>query len=546
MSKKILDENKILLVVCAKNKELMQQQLDLLNKSNLLIPGGHTLEVFPIIGSKNLAASFNGVQKKFDAKYKIYLTSPVSYVDSNLIIKTFESFFLAPKTAITGLLGSELPLSGDYTQAQNFYGQYNYMDENGEVQSYFGRDPLYIQSVHMLESSFFATNVDIDWDEKVGEDFFLAAQCCNFRDKGHEVCVFYQQTKYIIFLQDECSYNFKQNQKNYQKQLEKFCSLYREKRMPLVSVLIPTYNQPKFCMEALESALNQTYSNVEILVGDDSTNEDTKKAIQPYLKKHKNIKYFYHNGSIKRGGGTNMFFLLNHCHGEFVNYLLHDDLFYPEKIYKMMDYYVNDLENRICLVTSARDAIDANGNRMYKQNPWQPRSDAILRGQDVGRQMLFILANFIGEFTTALFKKKSIAAKNSISNISVPMFRVGRFCNVYSKSYGDMDTWLEILKSGGDMVFIAESLSAFRHHEAQNTAKPKVRIQLPLDCLNFIVIAWLNNLFFKDFADFKYCIDKWPILADRWFVPIQEDDSDSPESWVEPHSAPTLSFPLYR
>ena len=524
MAKKILDESKILLVIVSKNKVEMQQQIDLFNRTNLSIPNEHSLEIHVIVGSKNLAASFNEVQKKFDAKYKIYLTAPVSYVHQDFINSAVEGFFLSPNTRMIGLLGSEMPISGDYTKAESFYGQYNYVDEKGELQSYLGKDPLYIQSVDMLEGGFFATNIDISWDEKIGEDFILATQCCKFRSQGYDICVVYQDKAWLIFSKDAFSYNFKENQQNYQKQLGKFCSLYQEKRMPLVSILIPTYNQPEFCMEALESALNQTYPNIEILVGDDSTNEDTKKAIQPYLKKHKNIQYFYHNGSIPRGGGRNMSFLLNRCQGEYVNYLLHDDMFYPEKIFKMMNYYVNDLENRICLVTSARDALNKDGMIMYRKNPWQPHSDIILSGGNVGRQLLFILANFIGELTTALFRKKDVLTKNPRQG--EPSFVIGRFCGVYSKSYGDMDTWLEILKSGGDMVFIAESLSAFRHHEAQNTNNPSTRIQLPLDCLTFIVIAWLNNVFFRDNKDFYYCLDKWPIMADRWFKPIREDDSE--------------------
>ena len=87
MAKKTLDENKILIVVCNKNKELVQHQIDLLKNANLLIPATFSLQIHPIIGSKNLATSFNEVQKKFNAKYKIYLTTPLDYVDRDFICK---------------------------------------------------------------------------------------------------------------------------------------------------------------------------------------------------------------------------------------------------------------------------------------------------------------------------------------------------------------------------------------------------------------------------------------------------------------------------
>lgn len=518
MLKKKLDEKQILLVLVCEDKPQFERQLKILRSVNLETPQGFTFSAYPVIGSKNLPASFNEVQKKNNAKYKIFITSPIVKIEKSFVIKTFEAFFIEPKTAMVGLLGSEMPISGDYTQAKNFYGLYTYKDANGEIQNYLGNDPLYYQSVHILENGFFATNQDIAWDEKIGNDFAVVAHCLNFRAKGYDVGVFYQESPMIIFERDECDYNLKPNTEDYNKQLEKFGTFYFKKFQPLVSILIPTYNQPEFCRQALESALVQTYKNTEILIGDDSTNEDTKKMIRPYLKKNSNLKYFYHDGKIPRGGGPNMHFILNRSNGEYINYLLHDDLFHPEKIFKMMNYFVQDLEGQIGLVTSARDLIDENNRFLFRRNPWQPHHDTIIKGEDVGRRLLFILANFIGELTTALFKKKSVRKSDG-------SFATGNFCDVYSASYGDMDTWLEILK-GGDLVFMTESLSCFRKHAAQSTYNPNTRITLPLDALNFVTTAWLNNVFFRSDEEYHYCLDKWPIMADRWFTPIKDDDEE--------------------
>lgn len=523
MAKK-LDETKILLVLLCKDKAESDKQIAAVTKFSPEIPQGFQCSIHSIIGKRNFAASFNEIQKKSDAKYKIYITSPVAHLDKSIITKTVEAFFLEPKTALVGIMGTEIPVDGDYTQAKKFYGLYSYLDETGTMQQYLGKDPLYYQSVHMVESSFFATNEDLTWDEKAGDEFAVAAQCCNFRAKGLDVGVFYQERPLIIFEQDEFNYNPKADEKNYFKQLERFRTFYTKKFQPLVSILIPTYNQPKFCQEALESALNQTYQNIEVLVGDDSTNEDTKNMIRPYLKRYSNLKYFYHDGKIPRGGGANMNFLINECSGTFVNYLLHDDLFHPEKISKMMQYYITDFNRQIGIVTSARSLIDENNKYLMRRNPWQPRSDAIIKGEEVGRRLLLIIANFIGELTTVLFRKNDVATKKH--NLTEKPFAIGKFFHVNSVSYGDMDTWLEILKSGKDMVFMSESLSAFRKHAAQNTYNPNTRIALPLDALNFITVAWLNNAFFRNEDEYNYCLEKWPIMADRWFVPIKDDDTE--------------------
>ena len=52
-----------------------------------------------------------------------------------------------------------------------------------------------------------------------------------------------------------------------------------KEQMPLVSILIPTYNRPDYFKIAFESALNQTYSNIEVIVCDNSTNEKTNETI---------------------------------------------------------------------------------------------------------------------------------------------------------------------------------------------------------------------------------------------------------------------------
>ncbi len=67
-----------------------------------------------------------------------------------------------------------------------------------------------------------------------------------------------------------------------------------KKNPPLVSILIPTYNRPHYFKIALESALAQTYSNIEIIIGDDSTNDETATLIrEQYLPNYK--KYNIHS-----------------------------------------------------------------------------------------------------------------------------------------------------------------------------------------------------------------------------------------------------------
>ena len=70
-------------------------------------------------------------------------------------------------------------------------------------------------------------------------------------------------------------------------------------KLPLISVMIPTYNQPQYIAQAVESALAQDYEKLEIVVSDDSTNDATEKLLQPYLA-DKRFSYFRNPAQLGR------------------------------------------------------------------------------------------------------------------------------------------------------------------------------------------------------------------------------------------------------
>lgn len=105
------------------------------------------------------------------------------------------------------------------------------------------------------------------------------------------------------------------------------------KSEPLVSIIIPVYNGANFLSEAIESALQQTYENIEILVvNDGSTDMDaTANVARDYADK---IRYFE-----KKNGGvaSALNYGIVHARGEYISWLSHDDLYSPEKIKVELD-----------------------------------------------------------------------------------------------------------------------------------------------------------------------------------------------------------------
>lgn len=97
---------------------------------------------------------------------------------------------------------------------------------------------------------------------------------------------------------------------------------------PLVSIVIPVYNGSDFLGEAIESAINQTYENIEVLVINDGSNDNnaTEKICKSFGEK---IRYFY-----KENGGvaTALNLGIKKSAGKYFSWLSHDDIYKPHKI----------------------------------------------------------------------------------------------------------------------------------------------------------------------------------------------------------------------
>ena len=64
--------------------------------------------------------------------------------------------------------------------------------------------------------------------------------------------------------------------------------------MPLVSVIMPSYNYEEYISEAIESVLNQTFNDFELIIIDDASQDNSKKIIQLFDKKNIKIRSFFH------------------------------------------------------------------------------------------------------------------------------------------------------------------------------------------------------------------------------------------------------------
>lgn len=108
----------------------------------------------------------------------------------------------------------------------------------------------------------------------------------------------------------------------------------KEEKLPLISIIIPVYNGGNYMKEAVDSALSQTYKNVEIIVINDGSNDngETERIALSYGDK---IRYFY-----KENGGVSSALNLGikKMNGEYFSWLSHDDIYYEKKLSNQINH----------------------------------------------------------------------------------------------------------------------------------------------------------------------------------------------------------------
>ena len=106
----------------------------------------------------------------------------------------------------------------------------------------------------------------------------------------------------------------------------------------LISVVIPVYNGEKFLKDCIKSVIEQDYSNLEIIIVDDGSTDDSKKIVEEFAKKDNRIKYYYKNNS---GVSETRNLGIKNANGEFITFVDSDDYLNKEFI----SYYYNMILN---------------------------------------------------------------------------------------------------------------------------------------------------------------------------------------------------------
>ena len=212
---------------------------------------------------------------------------------------------------------------------------------------------------------------------------------------------------------------------------------------PLVSVIIPNYNHSRFLKDRIDSVLNQTYRNIEVIILDDCSQDNSRDIINQY-RTHSNISHIVFN-EINSGSTFHQWhkgFAL--AKGEYIWIAESDDVASPDFIKKLLEAINGDTS--VVLAASAITVIDENGIEI--------------------NHLSISKTNKIKKYSSEDFIKENMLLGNHLFNASSAIFRkeaLNSMPDDYSRlrASGDYLFWLEIALRG-KIIEIPERLDFFR------------------------------------------------------------------------------------
>lgn len=239
---------------------------------------------------------------------------------------------------------------------------------------------------------------------------------------------------------------------------------------PTVSICIPTYNGSKYLSDCIKSAQNQTYKQLEILIVDDQSQDDSNTIAKHFQKSDQRIRVY--QNSERKGLVGNWNECLRLSKGEYIKFHFQDDLMRSDAIEQMLSL-MDQL--KVDLVISDREYLHeaddfANTKKEYYESI--PRlSDFVKESQVINPAHVIEEAlkcrlkyNFIGEPIVGLFRKSPIVS------------HFGLF-DEHLKQAPDFEFWLRVC-TNIDFGFLPAKLQQFRIHgkseSSRNSRQPGV------------------------------------------------------------------------
>jgi glycosyltransferase involved in cell wall biosynthesis len=238
-------------------------------------------------------------------------------------------------------------------------------------------------------------------------------------------------------------------------------------KSPKVSVCIPVYNRPVYVAEAIESVLQQTFTNFELIVTDNCSTDNTPQIVQSYAQQDRRISYYRNEHNL--GVISNLNRGLLQARGEYIKFVLSDDKLAPQ----CLEVFVEKMDKHpgVSLITSFTQGFgDSDNIRDESYFPGTGELDGKYCQKD-----LLLSGNWAGSPSSVMFRRKDL--------------HVGLVNQMWKYWLGDLDMWLRLLGVGNGYI-VPQVLSYLRIHDEQESAIHGIEYRLIKERLMLANIAF--------------------------------------------------------
>ncbi len=222
---------------------------------------------------------------------------------------------------------------------------------------------------------------------------------------------------------------------------------------PAVSICLPVWNGEEYLSEAIESALNQSFSDFELLISDDCSEDSSLEIIRSYAGKDSRIRFWTNERRL--GVFANMNRCMERARGQFIKLFAQDDILLPD----MLSEAVTTLRSHpeVSLFVAKRSLIDERGTVLDTVSSLanidiRVALDAVVSGRSAIESCLFPVVNRLGEPSTVMIPRRFVGSG----------FDAGFY------QLGDLDYWFQLLQRG-DLYQSSKVLCKFRQHAGSAT-----------------------------------------------------------------------------
>lgn len=190
---------------------------------------------------------------------------------------------------------------------------------------------------------------------------------------------------------------------------------------PLVSIILPTYNGEQYIKEAIDSIINQTYTNWELIIVNDCSSDSTPQIIKEYVKNDTRIKTINNEINKKLPASLNIGF--SNAIGDYYTWTSDDNYYYPNAIEKMVTFLEDNPNYGMVYAVCDLNTVSISGSNIWGEVPATPEN--LLNFSVCGACFLYRkqVANDIGKYDETKFLAEDhdywlrIKLKYNIANI---------------------------------------------------------------------------------------------------------------------------------